>query len=127
MKTKAIFIPVDYRKPVEIVTIDGLDSIQNLVSVSGCLQPSGYVQGLPVFGFDLSDKTDLFIIYVNEEGRCKGLPPNKRADNIISRFANGKGYLYDGGIVGNVVLSCLNEEGDELDVPAYICTALIKD
>ena len=117
-KTKAIFIPVDYKKPVSLVYISGYESIQGLVG--------GYIQGLPIYQFDNVKTSDQFIMYVNEEGLLKSLVANKRADNIISRFANGKGYLFAGGLVGDAVLSRLDEEGDEMDIPTYISDVFVK-
>lgn len=96
---KAILIPTDPGRSVEIVDFDGgLKALQALVG--------GSIETVPYPGRrDVSP-------YFNEEGKIRGLPANGRATTLLA------GSIYPGDfIAGDCVLTGMTDMGEDVDCP----------
>lgn len=109
---KAIVIPVDEAPRVE--TLDGYEALS--AAVGGWLE--------------LLRLSHDAVIYVDEEGKLKGLPINERANRLLHEEMP-IGLAPNDRVVGTIViLGCLNERGehtgDEYDVPQYLIDQIVE-
>ena len=104
--TKALLISVD--GSVKRILVNGLKDLQAHVG--------GYIEGIYLNGGGN-------LAYVNEEGKLRGLPVNKRA----SMFIHDKGARVQTHdfIVGNmVIVGAPDENGEDTDVSEALCAEL---
>jgi Domain of unknown function (DUF3846) len=109
---KTAVIPADTDQPVrfEEVPSIGLGYLQG--------QVGGYVQVVSIRSTDVN-------VYLNEEGKMKRLPPNKRASRLARR--NGAISLLD-TIVGDVVIvGPVDDEGYDTGLTEDQASWLLKE
>lgn len=102
---KALLVSVD--GSVKSITVNSLKDLQSHVG--------GYIEGLPIVVKDHS-------LYVNEEGKLRGLPRNKRALEIAKQF--GANLAPEDFIVGNMIIVGLNDKGEDVDVSESVRVSL---
>lgn len=98
----------------KVVEIDGTyESLRDLIG--------GYLEALPF--------TDGTSVYIDEEGKLKGLPPNLIATSLMRSI--GPGLWPDDSICGTmVIVGNLNEigeyDGEEHDVPNEVVKQVME-
>ncbi len=74
----------------------------------------GYLEALPV--------GEGFTVFIDEDGKAKGLPRNERAESIIRAMLakNDQTMLPCDHIVGPAIFVGIDEEGNACDLPASV-------
>ena len=107
-KITMLVIPADSYTPIQVKKLhSGLNTLQALVG--------GDIEGLPS-RFD-------WIAYGNAEAKLIGLPFNLRAHLFLVQFA---GHNPSDKICGDVVITGIDDEGYDIDVPDSILAIFPK-
>ncbi len=74
----------------------------------------GYLEALPV--------GEGFTVFIDEDGKAKGLPHNERAESIIRAMLSvyGRSMLPGDYIVGPAIFVGIDDEGNECDLPTSV-------
>ena len=107
--TRALLIPADPNKAIEILEVAGLESLQE--------QVGGYIEGLSL-------PCGLFA-YINAEGKFIDLPRNSRADKLLREL--DVRLASDDCIAGNMlVLGAVDEGGEDTDFPERLVNQFVS-
>lgn len=101
-KIAVLRVPADMEEPIQLVTVEAdLDTLRGLLD-------GGWLEGIGGDGWTA---------YLDEEGRIKGLPVNRRATTLARMLLWGSGEQ----VVGPVVfLGPVDRNGDETEVPGFV-------
>lgn len=104
--TKALLIKVD--GSVAETTFEGLKDLQKMVD--------GYIEAISLGSH---------VAYVNEEGKLRNMPINRRATKIVIDMMGTRNF--SDYIVGNMVIVGEYENGLETDVSESLVQSILND
>lgn len=103
---KALLVCVD--GTIKSIEVNSLKDLQSHVG--------GYIESLPI-----RDKAHS--LYVNEEGKLRRLPINKRALEIAKKQF-GVNLAPEDFVVGNMIIVGLNDKGEDVDISESVQASL---